>query len=536
MATYMKTIEPLTLTDSMIGSGAGTVAEVEHPEWSAATTYNALQKVIVKGTSNIFTDLGAGTKDWYGMCAAPNGDVYGSVAGDSIYIQTGGVGAFTDLAVGSTRGWHGMCAAPNSDIYAVVYGASIWVRAGGTGAFADLGAAAGNKDWAAACAAPNGDIYACVGLASIWIRTGGTGNFTDLGAVAGDKNWVGMCAAPNGDIYAAVYGGSIWKRTAGAGNFVDLATGNKNWYGMAATAEGDIYAAVYGGSIWKQIGGTGSFVDLVTGNKNWRGMTCAPGGNAHGVYAAVASGSIWVSTFEVIHKIYESQVGSNLVYYPPIDVKQTTPKWLEVSSTNKWKCLDHKTTSQTTQVSPIIYTITPGVAVDSIALLNLSMTSYRVQGTAGAYDSGTVASTATDIVLTALGGTSGNVITVTITNSGGLSKVGEIILGTAYTLGTFRPGPSVGITDYSTKTVDEFGDYTIVPRSFSKKMTCAIQIPVASVDAVFNKLAGYRSTPMVWIGSSTYSTLIVYGFYKDFSIVFSSNRICDCSLEIEGLT
>jgi hypothetical protein len=533
MATYMKVIDPLSITDGMVGSGAGTVPEVEHPEWAGATTYNALQRVIVKGTQGTFTDLGLAAKQWAGMCTAPNGDVYASVFGGSIWIQSGGVGPFVDLATGN-KDWTGMAAAPNGDIYCSVYNGSIWKRTAGAGAFADL--TTGNKAWEGMTAAPNGDIYACVSGVSIWMQTAGVGSFADLGAAAGNKVWEAMCAAPNGDVYACTYGGSIWKRTGGAGNFADLSAGNKNWCGMTAAQNGDVYACVYGGSIWKQTGGTGSFVDLVTGNKDWRGMASAQDPNAFSIYAGVFAGSVWVSTLEVVHKIYESIVAGNIARYPPIDVRQTTPQWLEISSTNKWKCLDQTRTVQTEYTSPISYVITPGVALDSIALLNLEMTSYRVQGTSGAYDTGTVSSTATDIVLTSLGGLADNVITITITNSAGLAKVGEIILGNAYTLGTFRPGPSVGITDYSVKEQDEFGAYTIVPRSFSKKMTCGVQIAVASVDAVFNKLAAYRTTPLVWIGSATYSSLIVFGFYKDFSIVFSSNRICDCSLEIEGLT
>ena len=453
MATLMKCIEPLAITDGMVGSAAGTVVEVEHPEWAGGTTYNALQRVIVKGTQGTFVDLGAGGHPYIGLAAAPNGDVYSCALGGSIWIQAGGVGSFVDL-------------------------------------------------------------------------------------VTGNKNWNSMCAAPNGDIYACVYGGSIWKRTSGSGSFVDISAGTKNWTGVAIDPDNNVYACVNMGSVWKQPMATGSFVDLGVPTNYWMDISISSDGLGKGVYLCQYNGGlggISISTLEVIHKIYESQVAGNISRYPPIDVRQTTPQWLEISSTNKWKALDHKTTSQTVQASPIVYTITPGVAINSVVLLNVAATSVRIQATTGSY-SNTIATGATDYIDMVLPGGVGDVITITITNSGGLAEIGEIILGNYYTLGTFRPGPTVGIMDYSTKTADVFGDYTIVPRAFSKKMTCALQIAVASVDAVFNKLAGYRSTPMVWVGSSSYSTLIIYGFYKDFSIVFSSPKICDCSLEIEGLT
>jgi hypothetical protein len=99
------------------------------------------------------------------MCAAPNGDIYASVSGGDIYMQTAGTGDFVALSQ-TTRSWHGMCAAPNGDIYAAVNG---------------------------------GDIY---------MQTAGTGNFVALSQTA--RNWYGMCAAPNGNIYAAVIGGDIY--------------------------------------------------------------------------------------------------------------------------------------------------------------------------------------------------------------------------------------------------------------------------------------------------------------------------------------
>jgi hypothetical protein len=531
----MQIIEPIAITDVMIGSGAGTVVEVEHPEWAGGSTYNALQRVIVKGGLGTFTDLVAGTKSWQAMAVATNGNVYAAVHGGSIWMQTGGVGTFADLSTGN-KDWYGMCASPNGDIYACVYGASIWKQTNGSGSFADLGADAGNKNWQAMCAAPNGDIYASVDGGSIWKRTGGSGAFADLSA--GNKAWYGMCAAANGNIYASVFGGSIWMQTGGAGAFADLGAlaGNKNWYGMAADpTNNDIYSAVNGGSIWKQTGGTGSFVDLVTGSKSWRALALPPGGKALGVYACVYSGSIWVSTTAVTHKIYESLVGSNLSYYPPIDINQTTPKWLEVSSTNKWKALDGKTTSQTEQVSPIVYTITPGVAFNSVALLNVAATSVTIAVDSPAY-SQTVSTGATDIVKTDLAGGVASVLTITITNSAGLSKVGEIIVGNYFSLGTFKPAPTVGIISYSRKEQDAFGDWTIIPRSYSKKMSCAVHIATTSVDSVFNLLAGYRDTPLVWIGSTSYSSTILYGYYKDFSIVLSIPGVVICNLEIEGLT
>ena len=535
----MTIIEPIEMTDGMVGSGAGTVPEVEYPEWSATTSYNAFTKVIVKGTEGVFVTLVTVGEQWNAMTVAPNGDVYACSFGGEIWIQTGGIGPFVSLGSDAPdHTWTALAATPNGDIYACTNGqgsdgvGEIWKRSGGTGAFQAL--SQGDKVWVGMAATPNGDVYACVYAGSIWKQTGGTGNFVDLAALAGTKNWYGMTAALNGDVYASVDGGSIWKQTGGAGNFVDLAVGTKGWRHLAINSAGDIYAAVNPSGLWKQTGGVGSFVNIVSGA--WiEAVASSVIGNSHSVYYCMFTGVIKIFTFSGAHKIYESLVNANLSNYPPLSVEQTTPKWLEYSSTNKWKPFDGKVNSQMATPSPAIYVITPGVAHDSIALLNLVATTVRVQGTSGAYDT-SITTGATDIVLTNLAGLAANVLTITITNTAGQAKCGEIIVGNSYSLGTMQPLPTVGITDYSTKEADVFGDWNIVPRESSEKMSCVISVPYASLDAVIAKLKSYRSTPIVFIGNAGYACTIIYGFIKDWSVPVATRGKSIMALEIDGLT
>lgn len=127
-------------------------------------------------------------------------------------------------------------------------------------------------------------------------------------------------------------------------------------------------------------------------------------------------------------------------------------------------------------------------------------------------------------------------ITITIENTGGTAKVGEIIVGIKTYLGAMRYSPSIGITDYSTKAVDTYGHYSVVPRTFAKRMNCGLIILNTLIDEVIRLLTLYRSTELVWVGDASYNSLIVYGFYKDFQVVFARPLSSDCALEIEGLT
>ena len=62
-----------------------------------------------------------------------NGNVYASVFGGDIYMQTGGTGNF--VALGQTsRQWYGMTTL-NGNVYACVNGGDIYMQTGGVGAF-----------------------------------------------------------------------------------------------------------------------------------------------------------------------------------------------------------------------------------------------------------------------------------------------------------------------------------------------------------------------------------------------------------------
>ena len=263
-----------------------------------------------------------------------------------------------------------------------------------------------------------------------------------------------------------------------------------------------------------------------------------------------------------IHKIYESLAAANLANYPPSDVLLATPKWLEISSTNRWKAFDVIVGSQTIQPTSITYEITAGEIFNSIAFLNLdaaevnivftdpidgevynetiSLITTSVTGTTAIIDWYTYFFGAfikiTDFVQLDIPPYLNAVLTVTINNSTGVdAKVGAIIIGMQTTIGTTLAKPSVGIIDYSVKTVDAFGYYTITERSYSKRMNVDLKIFNSSIDDVLNILAYYRATPLVWVASEDFSSLLIYGFYKEFTAVIDYNTYSLYSLEIEGL-
>jgi hypothetical protein len=128
-------------------------------------------------------------------------------------------------------------------------------------------------------------------------------------------------------------------------------------------------------------------------------------------------------------------------------------------------------------------------------------------------------------------------VTVVIeAESGETAYCGSCYLGRTLNVGDTSAGMQLGIQDYSIKSQDDFGNYSITERAFSRKVTMLALMDYTMVDTLHRVLADYRATPCVYIGSSTYGASFVFGFYKDFNIEIPHPENALCSIEIEGLT
>jgi len=544
------------------------------------------------GDSTIYK-LAFGTTSWqvflthpcgssFGLCISATGlfyissytlrDIYTVINNGSIYKQTSGVGDFVTLAQ-TSRNWSSIKAAANGNVYACVSNGDIYMQTASAGDFNALSQTV--RLWSGFACAVSGNIYCCVFGGDIYMQTAGSGNFAALSQAS--RNWAAMAAAPNGNIYAAVYGGDIYMRTNGTGSFVALSQTSRAWTGLSVDASNNVYATTANGDIYKRTAGTGNFVALSQTSRPWSGVAVKSTGE---VYACTMGGDIYkravfvlpfysfgdrvMVTTPDIHKIYESIVvgtGTNIGHYPPDDDQTAPVYWLEIGSTNRWKVFDISLGTQTEQTESINFVLTPGL-IDSIALLNLDATSVTITVTDPI--EGVVYNVTTDLITTinvtdwytyffepivraitlvktnlstsVLPPYPNATISITITNTGGIAKCGAIIVGQKYNIGAMKWSPSVGITDYSTKTQDVFGNWQIIPRAFADRMTCNLVIKNTIVDETKRQLALYRTTPIVWIGDEDYGCTIVYGYYKDFQIVLSGPIVSDCALELEGLT
>ena len=275
-------------------------------------------------------------------------------------------------------------------------------------------------------------------------------------------------------------------------------------------------------------------------------------------YAVWVSGTTYALGDRVIrtetHKIYERLIAGAGTVAPESD----TTNWLEVSPTNRWKCLDNSNTTTTTQAGSIQYVFTPGVIVTSIALLNAVGTTIRIQMDdpvegalydetftlqAPPQDTGWYAyffeeiGAKTQIIKQGLPTYRSAVFTITVSAGTGNASCGVLLLGNIVEIGIdVLSGARLRITSYSRKERNDFGDFTIVKRNYSKKAEYDTLIENSRIDWLQTTLASVRDEACLWIASDTFESTTIYGFFKDFSVLISYPQHSQVSIELEGLT
>jgi hypothetical protein len=234
--------------------------------------------------------------------------------------------------------------------------------------------------------------------------------------------------------------------------------------------------------------------------------------------------------------------------------------WLDTGAENRWKMFDARVQAQTVGADGTIeVSIAITEVIDTVALLNISgaTTASCVFTTVDGVVYNVTAQTravegvddmyayffepiayVTDITFADIPPYASGTLTLTLTNElGSPVYCGEMILGHALNIGDTEVGAKVGVQDYSIKSQDNFGNYTIVQRAYSKRASFTVTLESKLVDQTQNLLALYRATPILYIGTELYGATLVYGFYKTFEIdIGYSDGTSTCSLEVEGLT
>lgn len=283
-------------------------------------------------------------------------------------------------------------------------------------------------------------------------------------------------------------------------------------------------------------------------------------------YAAWSSGTTYAAGDRVIstttHKVYQSKAGGNLNHNPTTDTAGTY--WGIVGATNRWKPFDNRLSDKATGTGTITYDIKPGSVCSGIALFGLTGETVTVSVTDSVdglvydetfalVDNGFVGDWWTwlyapirrtkELVIEDLPLYSTGTVTITVTDSaGGTVELGEVVLGYQWEIGDTKVNLGLGIADYSTKTVDDYGNVTLTEGRYASTVEYDIAIDAADIRNVQDLLASVRAKGAAYhdgpLGVSTGAT--VFGWFKDFSINLISRQpdgtgLAYVTIKIEGL-
>lgn len=256
------------------------------------------------------------------------------------------------------------------------------------------------------------------------------------------------------------------------------------------------------------------------------------------------------------HATYVSLQAANTGHTP-----STSPTWWEeVGPTMRWKMFDILRNTQTEDASPLTVVITPGVRLNSIALLGLVATSVTVSMTAGGptvythtedLDTREVVdwytyffeefSTRPSMALFDLPPYSNGIVTVALTNSGGDVKCGSLVLGSFEYIGAIEWDPESDALNFSTIDRDTFGNATLVQRRSIPKTQQNLKVDKTRVNRVRNLREALNAKPAVWSGLDDLDTdgyfevLLILGIYRKFTISPANAREAAISLELEEI-
>lgn len=128
-------------------------------------------------------------------------------------------------------------------------------------------------------------------------------------------------------------------------------------------------------------------------------------------------------------------------------------------------------------------------------------------------------------------------LTFTPASAGMTVNCGMALFGSTVDIGNVEYGATAGITDYSRKDTDEYGNTSLIVRGFSKRATYQLQVPVNRLRQVFSTLTSLRAVPALWLATddSSLTPLNLYGYPKDWGINVQYYGYVSFSIEVEGL-
>ena len=216
--------------------------------------------------------------------------------------------------------------------------------------------------------------------------------------------------------------------------------------------------------------------------------------------------------------------------------------WQFVGSTYRWAVFDRSTSRSNLDSGNIVIGPfnTSGV-MNRVMILDSTHDSIKIEGVRVTVPGGVatvlwtvnVAAASSGAVFNSDGGLRSQIITIpnvgytfdalgyrdcvkiTFNSAGAIS---EILMGYELDFGKTKKGYDTSITDYSKKTVDDYGQVTVVKRGFSSKMNISTYLDTdAQAELCVKNLKLFRSQLLGWSGDDSRPSTHVLGYCKDWT-------------------
>lgn len=231
--------------------------------------------------------------------------------------------------------------------------------------------------------------------------------------------------------------------------------------------------------------------------------------------------------------------------------------WTDIGATNRWRMFDLLRATGTSQVTPLTVVITPGVRVDSLALIGLDAEAVSVTVTV----SGSPVYTYTEdlrkrdvttwyewftwpfetkdyVAIFNLPPFTGAVITISLTKAAGAVNCGGVVLGTSVYLGTTIYSPENDSLNFSKIDRDTYGTAVLIPRRTVPKTLQNVRVAKADITKVLKLRDTLNAVPALWSGlddqdHAYFSPLLILGVYKRFTLTMDQINSALLALELE---
>lgn len=276
-------------------------------------------------------------------------------------------------------------------------------------------------------------------------------------------------------------------------------------------------------------------------------------------YQVYAGGSTYAQFDMVIdateHWVYKSLTAGNVG-----NALTDTTKWQKIGRTNRYAMFDQYRNTATVVPGSLTFTLTPGVRIDSLALLGMvanlvTIAETNAGSTVFSYtldlNTREVAnwyeyavrpfSTQPSLVLFDVPPYTTGVTTVTLTTTEGNVELGDCVIGLSEYIGDIQYDAESDALNFSTVTREFDGTVTeMVPRRNVPKTIQQIMLPKSLVNRVRNLRDALGGRPAVFAGLTDsgdgyFDAFLIKGFYRRWTVNAKHPVDAVSSLELEEI-